>query len=157
MDGLLLRVVLHNIDNRETVHSEQVFIRSIPNSASSSRRVVQVHTHTELLRSLTSEDVGGGRLSDFSGSVNYLLATPVSSLNLDDHISISHSGVRELDAQFVEGEDHIHKRDVVPVNHEKRCIDGHSQDKIYEINSCNDALRLALSDDSLNVLVSGRD
>src|ERR1700733_1873557 len=81
MDGLLLQVVLRDIDNREPVHGEQVFICRIPNSASSRRRVIQAHTHTGLLQSLTGEDVNGKRLHDFSGSIDYLLAALVGSLN----------------------------------------------------------------------------
>ena len=49
MDGLLLRVVLQNTDNRETVHDEEVFIRSIPDGASSRGRVVQVHRALAIL------------------------------------------------------------------------------------------------------------
>ena len=52
MDGLLLQVVLHNINNQEPVHGKQVFICCIPNSTSSRRRVVQVHTG--LLQSLVT-------------------------------------------------------------------------------------------------------
>ena len=43
MDGLLLRVMLHDINDRKPVHGEQMFIRSIPNGASSRGRVVKVH------------------------------------------------------------------------------------------------------------------
>ena len=49
------------------VYGEQVFIRGIPNSTSSGRRVVKVHAHSGLLRTLAGKDIDGWRLSDSIG------------------------------------------------------------------------------------------
>ena len=116
MDGFLLRVMLHNINDREPVHGEQMFIRSIPNGVSSGGRVVKVHAHTRLLRTLPGEDVDGRGLSDLSSSVDYPFAALVRGLDLDHHTAITHAGMGELDAQLVAGEDHTDKRNVVSAN-----------------------------------------
>ena len=44
MDRFFLRVVLYDLDNREPINSEEVGISTIPNSKSSRRTIVQVHT-----------------------------------------------------------------------------------------------------------------
>ena len=59
VDHFLLQVVLYDLDDREPVNSEEVGISTFPNSMSSRRAVVQVHTHARFLGTLASEDIDG--------------------------------------------------------------------------------------------------
>lgn len=98
-------------------------ISSVPDGLSRRGSVVEFHSHADLLRSLSGEDVGGGRLHDFGGSVDDLLVSLVERLDLDDLESSVHSGVGELDGELVSGEDHTGEVDVVAVrerNEEER-------------------------------------
>ena len=147
MDGLLLWVMLYDINDREPAHGEQMFIRSIPNGTSSRGRVVKVHAHARLLRTLPGEDVDGRRLSNLSSSVDYLFATLVHGLNFDHHIAITHASMGELDAQLVMGEDHTNKCNVVSAN-QKMLYGLSPSNKAQNKNLHDDMLRLAFSDNS---------
>jgi len=95
-------------------------ISSVPDSLSGRGGVVELHSHANLLRSLSGEDVGGRRLHDLGGSVDNLLVSLVERLDLDDLESRVHSGVGELDGEFVSGENHTGEVDVVAVKEETR-------------------------------------
>ena len=96
------------------------------NSTSGRGRVVNVHAHTRLLRSLTGKDIHGGRLRDLGSSVNNLLAALVDGLDFDDHVAVAHASVRELDTQFIARKGHAYKVNVVSVKQEGE-VNGQSQ------------------------------
>ena len=107
------------------------------------------------MRTLPNEDIDGRRLSDLSSSVDYLLAELVGGLNFDHHIAIMHAGMGELDAQLVTGEDHTDECNVVSTNQKMLYVYGLSPpNKAKKKNVRDDMLRLALSNDGLDVLAS---
>jgi hypothetical protein len=71
-------------------------------SVVSSRRgvVVELYTHTGLLRFLTSEDIDGGRLSNLGSAINHL-ASLVEDLDIDDDIVIAHDDVLNVHLEFI--------------------------------------------------------
>ena len=90
-----------------------MFICNIPNSASSRGRVIKVHTHARLLRTLPGEDVDGRGLSDISSSINYFVAALVHGVDFDCHIAIVHASIGDLDTQGVAREGHTDKFNVI--------------------------------------------
>jgi hypothetical protein len=67
---------------------------------------------------LTSESVNSGRLCDFGGTLDDLLAALVDRRNANNEITIVHCGVLDPDGQFVAREDHSNKIDVVTTEKE---------------------------------------
>jgi hypothetical protein len=59
VDRFFLWVVLHDLDDREPINSEEVSISTFSNGTGSRRTIVQVHTHARFLGTLASEDVDG--------------------------------------------------------------------------------------------------
>lgn len=133
VDGKLLRVVLDDVNDGETVGGSKVRIGSVPDSTGNLRVVVQFHTHTNLLRTLTGEDIGSRGLEDLSGTVDNLLTTLVEGLNLDDLLTVPHSGVGKLDLNLVTRQDHTNETDLVR----------------------NDSLGVVVGNDALEVLSGG--
>ena len=114
VDGLLLRVVLDDLDDGEAVHSSQVSIGGLPDRASGRGVVVQIHTHAGLLGSLASEDVDGVWLGDFCSTSKDLLAAAVHGLHAHDEVAVAHTRVLDLHLELVAGENHADESDIVP-------------------------------------------
>ena len=57
VNGLLLRVVLDDLNDGESVDGGQVCVSAVPDSLGGRRVGVELHTHSWLLRTLTSEDI----------------------------------------------------------------------------------------------------
>jgi hypothetical protein len=115
MDGLLLRVVLDDLDDRKSVDGEQMGVGTFPNGTGSRRAVVQIHTHTRLLRSLASEDIDSGGLGNLGRPSENLLASAVGCLDANYNIAVAHADVAELDFEVVAWNDHSNEVDVVTV------------------------------------------
>ena len=115
MDGFLLRVVLDDLDDGKSVDGEQMGVGTLPNGTGSRRTVVQIHTHTRLLRTLASEDIDGGRLRDFGRASENLFATTVGRLDTDYNVAVAHADVAELDFEVVAWDDHTNKADIITV------------------------------------------
>ena len=113
VDSLLLGVVLHNVNDRETVNSKQVSVGSLPDCAGSRGVVVEIHTHTRLLRTLSSEHVDSSGLADFSGTLDNLLTSRVDSGDLHKHVAVAHAYMLELHSELIARENHPHKLDVI--------------------------------------------
>ena len=114
VDGLLLRVVLHDLDDGEAVDCRQVGVGSLPDRTCRRRVVVQLHTHARLLRTLASEDVDSGGLRDLCSTNEDLLALGIGRLDADHKVAVAHPNVLDLDIQFVAGENHSDERNIVP-------------------------------------------
>lgn len=133
MDGKLLRVILDNVNDGETISGSKVRIGNVPDGAGNLRVVVQLHTHTNLLRALAGEDISGRGLKNLGGTVDNLLTTLVEGLNLDDLLTVPHSGVGKLDLDLITRQDHTDKADLVR----------------------NDSLGVVVGNDALEVLSGG--
>ena len=118
MDGLLLWVVLDDLDDRKSIDGEQMGIGTFPNGTGSRRAVVQIHTHTRFLRTLASKDVDSGELGNLSKATEDLLASAVGRLNANYNIAVAHANVGELDFEVIAWNDHPNEVDVVTV---KKC------------------------------------
>jgi hypothetical protein len=97
---------------------------------------------------LPGEDVDGRRLSNLSCSVNDLLTTLVHGLNIDHHIAITHAGMGEFDGQLIVGKVHTN---VISAN-QKTLYRLSPSNKAQKKNLRNNALKFALSDNSLDIL-----
>jgi len=67
VNSLLHEIVLDDFDNGEAIHSKEVSICIIPNGACCRGWIVEIHFHACFLWTLTSENVYGGGLHNFSG------------------------------------------------------------------------------------------
>ena len=113
VDGLLLWVVLDDLDDLEAVDGEQVSVGALPYGTSGRRVVVQIHAHTRLLRALAGEGVEGTRLSHLGGALKDLFAAIVGSRDMDDKVAIAHTSMLDLDRELAR-KNHAHERDAVP-------------------------------------------
>ena len=113
MNGLGLRVFLDYINDGEAVDREKVLIGGVPNSTSGGRGVVELHAHTRLLRTLTSENVGCRGLSDLSSPLEDLFAALVDGLNLENERTLAHTNVLEFNSEFISWDHHTDKVNVV--------------------------------------------
>ena len=147
---LLLGVILDNPDAQKAVYHEKMGICTFPNGTSDWRRLVKIHAHTRLLRSLASKHVDGRRLSYFGGSFQDLLATVVESLDLDNHVTIAHANVANFDTQLITRKDHPDEGDVVARENMLRMA--------YEKDTSHlrkDSIWVALSDYILDIATRG--
>jgi len=81
-----------------------MFISTIPDLPRNLTRVVQIHTHTLLLRTLASEHVRRHRLLDLSltkQDLLLILTVTLASLNLDDLTTSNHTNVLKLHLQRI--------------------------------------------------------
>ena len=115
MDGFLLRVVLDDLDDGESVDGEKMSVGTFPNGTGSRRTVVQIHTHTRLLRTLASEDIDGGGLRSFSRASENLFAAAVGRLDANYNVTVAHAHVAELDFEVVAWDDHTNKVDIITI------------------------------------------
>ncbi|KAH3662368.1 hypothetical protein OGAPHI_005620 [Ogataea philodendri] len=105
VDGQLVRVVLHDVQNRETVVVDEVLVGSVPHLLGNLRGVVQIHTHTLFLGTLTSEHKGRNWLVDLGlSSQDDFIGLNLSSLDLDDLSTVDHSNVLELSGEHTVGD-----------------------------------------------------
>ncbi|ROW05694.1 hypothetical protein VMCG_05231 [Cytospora schulzeri] len=88
-----------------------VLVCAVPDFLGNVTAVVQIHTHTLLLRALSSEDVSGHWLLHFGLTEEHLvLGILVDSLDLDDLATSNHANVLHLDVDVVVGQHHADKR-----------------------------------------------
>jgi hypothetical protein len=116
VDGLFLRVILDDLDDGETVNSEKMGVSSIPDGASGRRAIIEFHSHSRFLRTLASEDVGSRGLGDLGSTLENFHVAIVVGLHFDDHVSLTHTDVFNLDVQFLPGKHHIDERNLVSRN-----------------------------------------
>jgi len=86
-------------------------------------RVIQVHSHTLLLRTSGGEGVDGSWLRHLRGAFENLFSTLVDSGNTDDKVAMPHSGVFDLDCELISGENHSDKIDIAAVDTNEFTID----------------------------------
>jgi hypothetical protein len=110
-------------------------------------RLIQVHSHTLLMRTLADEGVDSRWLRHLRSAFENLFSALVDSGNTDDKVAIPHSGVFGLDCKLISGENHSDKFDIVPVH-----VDTNKFTIDYQKhNSLKHAIRNALSYDSLHI------
>ena len=82
-----------------------MLVRTIPHLLRHRTAVIQIHTHTLLLRTLPSEDIRRDRLLDLSLAKQHLLiAVRLASLDLDDLATSDHTDMLKLDLKRVVGQ-----------------------------------------------------
>lgn len=88
-----------------------MLIGSVPNLASDRRRIVEIHTHSLLLTSLASEDVGRDGLLHFGLSNKHLIfCLNLEGLHLDDLPTRNHSDVMKNGLNIIVGQNHADER-----------------------------------------------
>ena len=81
-----------------------MLVGTVPDLSSDGAALVEVHTHTLFLGTLTSEDVGRHGLVDLSlTEENLLLSLSLCGLDLDDLAARDHTNVEESDLDGVVG------------------------------------------------------
>lgn len=113
VDGLILGVILDDLEDGEAGCGEQVSVGVVTGNVSGSVTIIRVHAHTMLLRTLTGGGVDGVRLSDIVGTNENLLALRVGGLNLDDDVSVPHAKVAKHDGKLIGRNDHTGEADIV--------------------------------------------
>ncbi|KAI3487340.1 hypothetical protein L1887_48761 [Cichorium endivia] len=109
VDGLGERVLVDDLENAEAHGAAEVTVGLVPERLGGGTRIVQVHAHALLLRTLTGEDVHGGGLLDLSLAIDDLVAVLVEGLDLDDLVAVAHGDVAQLDVELVAGQNHADK------------------------------------------------
>ncbi|KAH3676647.1 hypothetical protein OGATHE_001136 [Ogataea polymorpha] len=110
VDCQLVRVVLDDVQDRESVVVNKVSVGPIPNVLGNLRRVVQIHTHTLFLRTLTGKDERGDRLVNFCLTRKHNIAgVSLLGLDLDDLSSVDHGNVLQLSCKLVVWQNHSNK------------------------------------------------
>ena len=71
----------------------------VPNRMGRQGRVIQVHSHSLLLRTLAGEGVDGGWLRHLRGAFENLLSALVDSGNTDNKVAMAHSGVFNINCE----------------------------------------------------------
>src|SRR5258707_6812222 len=145
VDGLFLGVLTDDLHNGEAVRRDQVGISRVPDGTGGRGRVIQVHSHTLLLRTLASEGVDSSWLRHLRSTFENFFSALVDSSHTDDKVAIAHSSVFDLHCELISRENHSHKIDIVAVDTNKPTIDYQKQ------NSLEHAIRNAHSYDSLDI------
>ncbi|KAI6757458.1 hypothetical protein HG531_003283 [Fusarium graminearum] len=92
---------------------EKVLVGAVPDLLGNRAAGVQLHTHTLLLRTLTSEDIGCSRLLNLGLTLEDLvLSFLVADLDLDYLATRDHARVLELDLKIIVGQNHTDQRSV---------------------------------------------
>ena len=131
-----------------------MLVSTVPDLGSDGAALVEVHTHTLFLGTLTSEDVGRHRLVDLSlTKENLLLGLSLGSLDLDDLAARDHTDVEESDLDGVIGKDHANKACVEAADTTNVVLGGPGLDK----RAHSGARVHAVSDSAGQVGVLGED
>jgi hypothetical protein len=147
VDGLFLGVFTDDLHNREPVSRDQVGIGRVPHRMGRRGRVIQVHSHSLLLRTLAGEGIDSSWLRHIRSAFENLFSALVDSGNTDDKVSIAHSGMFDLDCELISGENHSDKIDIMIV-----AVDTNEFTINYlKHNSLEHTIRNALSYDSLHI------
>ena len=90
-----------------TIVVHEVLIGPVPDLSGDGTAGVQVHSHTLLLRSLTSEHIGRHRLINFGlAKDNLVLGLLVTGFHLNNLATADHTNMLESDLNVIIGENH---------------------------------------------------
>jgi len=85
-------------------------VSTIPHFLRNRTVIVQVHTHTLLLRALASENVSRHRLFNLCLSQeHFLLGLGIASLNLNDFATRHHTNMLQFNFNGIVGQHHAYK------------------------------------------------
>jgi len=90
-----------------TIVVHEMLIGSVPNLLGNRTAGIELHTHTLLLRSLSSKDISGHWLLNFSlTKQDFVFGLAVAGLYLDDLATSDHTNVLKLDLNVIIWKDH---------------------------------------------------
>eukprot|EP00754_Rhynchopus_humris_P020181 Rhum_TRINITY_DN14681_c5_g1::Rhum_TRINITY_DN14681_c5_g1_i1::g.109737::m.109737 len=113
VDRHLLRVLAHNLEDREAVAALQVVVGAVPQLLRHGGAGVQLHAHAHRLRALAGEDVRRRRLLDLGHTLDDGRAVLRRHVHVDQLLALRHADVRERRSQHVARHHHADEVDAV--------------------------------------------